>query len=472
MIPLIGVKESYFTIAALWMATGISAATATMAPSLCFVVPPASRLAAPARPRQHPLAMSLDEDHPSTEMEKLPRIRRERYDGRYPRNFGDKYKEHGGDADTIAKVLAKGMTPAGTHVPILLKECLHHLGLSSQHDDELQSSMVVSSSISSQPLLVVDCTLGYGGHSSQILKALSEAEKGSRLVAFDQDSLEIVKTEERLRAVLRELMNGAGAITTGNEEEEIIFTAVNQNFSTLASYLRETDQLGKVTSLLADLGLSSMQIDDNSRGFTYKREGPLDMRMNTDSFTETAYNLLCRLKPKQLQAMLEENSDEVFASEIASALLGKKGGANAIVPETTVELAERVRDTVRPLLQDKKQQQKKLSSGAVKKLLDSTVARVMQAIRIEINGEFRVLDQLLEDLPDVLVPNGRAVFLTFHSGEDRRVKKAFKAGFKNGIYSSWSSDVVRPSSTERRDNPRSSCCKLRWAIRSDSKDAS
>eukprot|EP00978_Attheya_sp_CCMP212_P000137 scaffold259_cov55-Attheya_sp.AAC.2 len=96
----------------------------------------------------------------------------------------------------------------------------------------------------------------------------------------------------------------------------------------------------------------------------------------------------------------------------------------------------------------------------------------MQAIRIEINGEFRVLDQLLEDLPDVLVPNGRAVFLTFHSGEDRRVKKAFKAGFKNGIYSSWSRDVVRPSSTERRDNPRSSCCKLRWAIRSDSKDAS
>jgi 16S rRNA (cytosine1402-N4)-methyltransferase len=217
------------------------------------------------------------------------------------------------------------------------------------------------------------------------------------------------------------------------------------------------------------LGLSSMQIDDNSRGFTYKREGPLDMRMNTDSSTETAYDLLRRLKPKKLQAMLEENSDEVFASEIASALLGKKG---VNVPETTVELAQRVRETVRPLLQDKKQQQKKLSSGAVKKLLDSTVARVMQAIRIEINGEFRVLDQLLADLPDVLVPNGRAVFLTFHSGEDRRVKKAFKAGFKNGIYSSWSSDVVRPSSTERRDNPRSSCCKLRWAIRSDSKDAS
>jgi 16S rRNA (cytosine1402-N4)-methyltransferase len=457
MIPL-GGKDSCFTIALL-MAAGVVPAATAMAPSLCFV--PARRARATARhqaPHQHQLPMSsLDEDN--TEMKKPPRARRERYNGRYPRNFSDKYKEHGGDTDTIAKVLAKGMTPAGTHVPILLKECLHYLGLSPSQQDEDEES----SSSHAQPLLVVDCTLGYGGHSSQILKALGQAEKGSRLVAFDQDSVEIVKTEERLRAVQRELMNGA---ITANEKEEIIFTAVNQNFSTLASYLRETDQLGKVTSLLADLGLSSMQIDDNSRGFTYKREGPLDMRMNTDSSTETAYDLLCRLKPKKLQAMLAENSDEVFASEIASALLGKKG-----IPETTVELAERVRDTVRPLLQDKKQQEKKLSSGAVKKLLDSTVARVMQAIRIEINGEFRVLDQLLEDLPDVLVPNGRAVFLTFHSGEDRRVKKAFKAGFKNGIYSSWSSDVVRPSSTERRENPRSSCCKLRWAIRSDSKDA-
>jgi 16S rRNA (cytosine1402-N4)-methyltransferase len=475
-----GAKDSRFAIALLMAAGALSAASANaMAPSssLCFV--PASnraRASAPARPQhrhQHPLAMSLDEDNLWTETDtdteteqKPPRARRERYDGRYPRNFSDKYKEHGGDADTIAKVLAKGMTPAGTHVPILLQECLHHLGLSNQQDDaeSLESQ--------SQPSLVVDCTLGYGGHSSQILKALSDAEKGSSLVAFDQDSIEIAKTEERLRAVLKELTNedGAAILPANNEKDEILFTAVNQNFATLASYLRETDQMGKVTSLLADLGLSSMQIDDNARGFTYKREGPLDMRMNTeDSSTETAYDLLRRLKPKQLQAMLAENSDEVYASEIASALLGKKGGAN--IPETTVELAARVRDTVRPFLQDKKQQPKKLSSGAVKKLLDSTVARVMQAIRIEINGEFRVLDQLLEDLPDMLVPNGRAVFLTFHSGEDRRVKKAFKAGFKNGIYSSWSSDVVRPSSTERRENPRSSCCKLRWAIRSDSKDA-
>ena len=320
MIP-IRVKDSCFAIALL-MAAGISAATVTaMAPSLCFVP---SRARARHRP-QHPNAMILDDDNIWTDTEteqKPPRARRERYDGRYPRNFSDKYKEHGGDADTIAKVIAKGMTPAGTHVPIMLQECLHHLGLTEQQDDE-------SSSSHSEPLLVVDCTLGYGGHSSRILKALSDTEKGSSLVAFDQDSIEILKTEERLRAVLKDLTNGEAI--TANEKEEILFTAVNQNFATLASYLRETDQLGKVTSLLADLGLSSMQIDDNSRGFTYKREGPLDMRMNSeDSSTETAYDLLRRLKPKQLQAMLAENSDEIYASEIASALLDKKGWRLAI----------------------------------------------------------------------------------------------------------------------------------------------
>jgi 16S rRNA (cytosine1402-N4)-methyltransferase len=102
----------------------------------------------------------------------------------------------------------------------------------------------------------------------------------------------------------------------------------------------------------------------------------------------------------------------------------------------------------------------------VNKELDSTVARVMQAIRIEVNSEFESLEELLNDLPHILAPGGRAVILTFHSGEDRRVKKAFKTGFKDGLYSSWSRDVVRPTTEERRNNPRSSCCKLRWVVRS------
>eukprot|EP00545_Synedropsis_sp_CCMP1620_P005154 CAMPEP_0119004622 /NCGR_PEP_ID=MMETSP1176-20130426/1255_1 /TAXON_ID=265551 /ORGANISM="Synedropsis recta cf, Strain CCMP1620" /LENGTH=447 /DNA_ID=CAMNT_0006956353 /DNA_START=145 /DNA_END=1486 /DNA_ORIENTATION=+ len=399
-------------------------------------------------------AASTKDDDTTVPSPKPQRQRRVRYAGKYPRNFSDKYKELKGDSSTIEKVLAKGMTPAGTHVPILLMECLEHMGLvpvGQLGGDDLNSTNNSAASKQSEPLLVVDCTLGYGGHSSHLLKALNEdrlrtpSSSSSELIAFDQDSLEIVKTKARL---LQD--QGEGDDTTAT------FTAVNQNFCTLKPYLESTGQYpAKVTSLLADLGLSSMQIDDNTRGFTYKREGPLDMRMDSTNTTgETAYELLCRLKPKQLKRLLQENSDEVYAEEIAFGLLNKK---KKKIPETTTELAARVRSIVEPLLLKAIQPKTKIE----KRQLDSTVARVMQALRIELNGEFLVLEQLLEDLPSVLAPGGRAVFLTFHSGEDRRVKKAFKNGFKSGIYSSWSRNVVRPTATERRNNPRSSCCKLR-----------
>ena len=283
-------------------------------------------------------------------------------------------------------------------------------------------------------------------------------EDGSRLIAFDQDSVEIIKTEERLRNALNETIN-----TTSGGRNSDVFTAVNQNFATVGSYLSSINQTRKVTSLLADLGLSSMQIDDNDRGFTYKRSGPLDMRMDpTDDSKETAYNLLRRLRVRKLKSILKNNSDEEFAAEIAYGLIGKRDE----IPETTVELAERVREIAEPLI-DERNNGTIMKKAKMKKMLDSTVARVMQAIRIEVNGEFAALEKLLDDIPTILAPGGKAVFLTFHSGEDRRVKKSFKSGFNNGIYSAWSRDVVRPSREERRDNPRSSCCKLRWAIRSD-----
>ena len=386
-----------------------------------------------------------------------PHQRRKRYSGRYPRNFDEKYKEQRGDESTVQKVLSKGMTPAGTHVPIMVKECLHFMGLDGSTTNAF-----------SKELLVIDCTLGYGGHSSYILKYLSDRNDVSRLISFDQDPIEIKRTEERLRAALKE--NNLPSLHENDEPmikskiyHDQIFTTVNQNFQSLGSYLSFSNQIGKVTSLLADLGLSSMQIDDNTRGFTYKREGPLDMRMNPDESTETAYDLLRRLRVRQLKSLLKENSDEQYAAEIAMALIGNV----AKIPDTTIELAERVRDTVIPLLQKENGKINKKESAEIKKQLDSTVARVMQAIRIEVNGEFRALDKLLDDIPSVLAPGGRAVFLTFHSGEDRRVKKSFKSGFKSGIYSAWSDDVVRPTKEERRNNPRSSCCKLRWAIRSE-----
>jgi 16S rRNA (cytosine1402-N4)-methyltransferase len=406
-----------------------------------------------------PLLLALKDDIEDSTVQ-TPRLRRKRYSGRYPRNFEEKYKEHQGDESTIQKVLAKGMTPAGMHVPIMVKECLHFMGLDTLTANEDDGD-----------LLVIDCTLGHGGHSSFILKYLCDRNDGSRLISFDQDSIEIKKTQERLITALKE-NNLPSLHETGQTcikpyiYHDQIFNTVNQNFQTLASYLSSSNQMGKVTNLLADLGLSSMQIDDNSRGFTYKRDGPLDMRMNPDDENiESAYDLLRHLRVRQLKSLLRENSDEVFASEIAVALVGK----GSKVPETTVELAERVRDTVRPLLQKKGGKMTKKETAETKKQLDSTIARVMQAIRIEVNGEFRALDKLLADIPNILAPGGRAVFLTFHSGEDRRVKKSFKNGFKSGIYSAWSDDVVRPTKEERRNNPRSSCCKLRWAVRSEKK---
>ena len=374
-----------------------------------------------------------------------PHKRRERYSGRYPRNFKHKYKEIQGDEETIAKVLSKGNTPAGTHVPIMVKECLHYMGL---QDNQPKS----------EPMLVVDCTLGYGGHSSYILKQIMNSTD-ARLIAFDQDAVEIRKTEERLRK---------SVLTESSGEDNNIFTAVNKNFAELGSYMTSTNQAGKVTSLLADLGLSSMQIDNNDRGFTYKRDGPLDMRMSADGSKETAYQLLQRLRVRQLKSMLKQNSDEEYAAEIAFGLIGDRDK----IPTTTVELAERVRDIARPLIiKQHNWNSEQIGKNQAKKLkaqLDSTIARVMQAIRIEVNGEFRVLERLLEDIPTkVLSPGGKVVILTFHSGEDRRVKKSFKSGFKSGIYSAWSRDVVRPTKEERRNNPRSSCCKLRWAILSD-----
>jgi 16S rRNA (cytosine1402-N4)-methyltransferase len=386
--------------------------------------------------------------------------RRPRYQGSYPREYSQKYKELRGDEDVVAKVISKGMTPAGTHIPIMLQECLQHLGLSSTDDTFSNSSSFT----------VVDCTLGYGGHSSKILSELLKWSQSGKhqfssfeLIAFDQDEQEIIKTETRM------LQRFGDDIRATNGSVRCTF--VNRNFEQLYSYLETRDMLGKIDCLLVDLGVSSMQIDNQQRGFTYKREAPLDMRMSQTSTNMTAMDLLSRLNAKQLASILEENSDEVYAKEIAHSLLGK----HTVIPTTTLDLAEQIRSTVRPLflarygIKDESQLGKK-KTAEMKRALDSTVARTMQAIRIEVNGEFRVLEKLLQDLPSILKPGGNVVFLTFHSGEDRRVKKAFKTGFNNGIYSSWSRDVVRPTIQEMRSNSRSTCCKLRWAVRTNDRN--
>ena len=322
--------------------------------------------------------------------------RRPRYAGKNPRHFSEKYKEHQPEryAGDVAKVLASGKTPAGTHRPIMLRETIEVLTLKAGD-------------------FVVDCTLGYGGHASAILDSI---QPGGRLIGIDADPIELPKTEVRLRAL------GFGPDT---------FTAHRTNYAGLAKLLAEP-----ADAILADLGLSSMQIDNPARGFSYKHDGPLDLRMNPQR-GQPASALLRTLDEPRLATLLAENADEPDASAIARAILREPVAG-------TVHLAKIVR-----------------SAGGD----DDSVRRVFQALRIAVNDEFSALDTFLRQLPLCLKPGGRAAILSFHSGEDRRVKKAFQAGVRDGAYRSIAPDILRPTADETRANPRASSAKLRWAQR-------
>lgn len=338
-----------------------------------------------------------------------PHKRRPRYSGKNPRRFEDKYKEHNPEryAETVAKVIASGKTPAGMHVPIMLTEILDVLAL--------------------QPgERAVDCTLGYGGHAKALLTAV---QPGGALLGLDQDPMEIVKTEARLRAL-------------EFPEESVLVRRMN--FAGLARALTEVGWAEGADAVLADLGVSSMQIDNPVRGFSFKHDGPLDMRMNPQRGLP-ASEVLARTSAEKLQAMLAENADESRAPALGLALAGRK-------IERTRELAAMVRSA--------------LPRGMAEDDVDATVRRVFQALRIEVNDEFGALDTWLRALPSCLKSGGRVAVLTFHSGEDRRVKKAFKAGLLDGTYERVADEVVRAGPEELRLNPRASSAKLRWAVRS------
>lgn len=344
-----------------------------------------------------------------------PHKRRPRYSGKNPRRFEEKYKELDPTryAADVAKVLASGKTPAGTHRPILVAEILEVLAL--------------------QPgEVAVDCTLGYGGHAREILAKLIP---GGRLIGLDVDPIEQPKTIARLRAL------GFGEET---------FTPVRSNFAGLPKVLAELGLPG-ADAILADLGVSSMQIDDPARGFTFKADGPLDLRLNP-SRPPSAADWLAKVSEADLAAVLTENADEPKAALLARELVARR----AVTPFTrTGQLADAIRDILRL---------PKPAKGA--EADDTAVRRVFQAIRIAVNDEFGVLDLFLRHLPHALKPGGRVAILTFHSGEDRRVKHAFKSGLRDGLYSAVSEDVIRAGAEELRANPRSSSAKLRWAVRS------
>ena len=342
--------------------------------------------------------------------------RRVHYSGKYPKKFEEKYKELNPEkyGDIADHVIAKGPTPAGMHISIMVNEILDFLKIQPGQKG-------------------LDCTLGYGGHTRKMLECL----KGEGYIyGLDVDPIESEKTVKRLR-------------DAGYGEDIFRFRLIN--FANIDKVAEET---GKFDFVLADLGVSSMQIDNPERGFSYKTDGPLDLRLDP-AHGETAAERLRNITRDEFAGMLIDNSDEPYADEIADKVfnLMKKGSPM----NTTTELRQAVEEALCRLPKDEKDQ-------AVKK----SCARVFQALRIDVNSEFEVLYSFLEKLPGILNPGGRVAILTFHSGEDRMVKKSFKECYKNGIFSEISSDVIRPSAQECRINPRSKSTKMRWAVYSGS----
>lgn len=337
-----------------------------------------------------------------------PHRRRPRYPGKYPRKFEQRYKERdpARHADTIAKVLASGKTPAGTHRPIMVAEVLG--ALAPRPGD-----------------LAVDCTLGHGGHAREILPRLMP---GGRLIGIDADPIELPRAEARLRG----LGFGPDALS-----------AHLSNFAGLPKVLAAEGVAG-ADVILADLGVSSMQIDDPGRGFSIKAEGPPDMRMNPRR-GQPAWALLAKTGREALATLLEENADEPCAGALADAIAGREFAT-----------ARALADAIRRAL-----------PRAAEEAREGAVRRVFQALRIAVNDELGALDALLRVLPSCLNPGGRVAILTFHSGEDRRVKKAFEAGLAAGQYAEVAREVIRPTPAERHANPRSSPAKLRWARMQD-----
>lgn len=338
--------------------------------------------------------------------------RRVRYKGTHPRTFEEKYKEHDPEryADTVAKVISKGSTPAGMHISIMVKEILDFLQIQPGQKG-------------------LDVTLGYGGHTRKMLEQLGGQ---GHMYALDVDPIEIVKTKERLAAA------GYG---------EDILTILQQNFANLETVAR---QYGPFDFMLADLGVSSMQIDDPKRGFSYKVEGPLDLRLDPEHGLSAAERLR-ELSRDEIAGMLVENSDEPYAEQIANEITKTYRSGGRI--DTTTELAAVIERSLAFLPENREK----------KDIVKKTCQRTFQALRIDVNSEFEVLEAFLEALPRALAPGGRVAILTFHSGEDRLVKKAFARYHKEGIFAEISKDVIRPSAEECRSNGRARSTKLRWA---------
>jgi len=343
--------------------------------------------------------------------------RRARYRGTHPKNYAEKYKEHDLAAypGMEAHLRAKGMTPAGTHVPVLVEEVMACL-------DPRPGDVVV------------DCTLGYGGHAREFLQRIAP---GGRLIGLDVDAAELERTRQRL------------------EPAPVPVSFQRGNFAGLAKVLRQ-EKLDGFDVIFADLGVSSMQIDNPVRGMSYKQEGPLDLRMD-DRLPQTGADLLNRLSEEELAQALRELADEPDHAKIA----------RAIVARRTVEPFARTSQLVETIFaaQGLDERTWRRQRRAEKTDVLHPAARTFQALRILVNDELGALRELLRVAPYCLRPGGRIGIISFHSGEDRLVKQSFRDGVRQGVYEAAAEDVIVPGREETRANPRSASAKLRWARR-------
>lgn len=343
--------------------------------------------------------------------------RRKRYSGTHPKTFQQKYKEHNlaSHPELRDKLRAKGKTPAGSHIPVLLEEVMTCL--------KPQSGQIVA-----------DCTVGYGGHSSAFIKRIRPTGK---LIAFDVDGAELERTRKRL------------------SKADVPVSFYHSNFAGIAKALSE-EKLDGYDIIFADLGVSSMQIDNPQRGISYKNEGPLDMRMD-DRLKSTGADLINSLPEEELGKVLWEYSDEPDYEKIARMIVAQR----SVQPITTVSQLVRLVFAVKGLTVNSwKKQQRTSKFGSL-----HPAARTFQALRILVNDELGSLKELLRIAPYCLRQGGRIGIISFHSGEDRLVKQSFREGLESGLYQSTSNKAIVPRINEVVANPRCASAKFRWAVK-------
>lgn len=306
------------------------------------------------------------------------------------------------------------MTPAGMHVPVMAEEVIDALRLF-------------------PGAVVADCTLGHGGHSRLILERIGP---NGRLLAIDHDGKELERTRARFAEThtnvefCRSSYAGIGKAMTGAG-------------------------ISGFNAVLADLGCSSMQLDDPKRGFSLKEAGPLDMRMD-DREKKTAGDLLSELDEKSLARAFADFSDEPDAAAIARRIVLTRADRPLRTTDELKGLVLEVKGLSPHRWRDELQKGPRAAHPA---------ARVFQALRILVNDEFGALEEFLRNLRWCMAPKGRVCILTFHSGEEKRVQNALAADKAAGIWSATIDTPAKPTPDEVRDNPRSRSARLFWAER-------